>query len=287
MGSEGGQADEKPVHGVKVDGFWIDQTEVTNEQFEKFVNATHYITTAEKKPDPQQFPGADPALLVPGSIVFHAPGREVSLDNYYQWWVYVPGANWRHPEGPESSIQGKEKHPVVQVSHDDAVAYCKWAGKRLPTEAEWEFAARGGLDGKIFTWGDEQTPGGKWQANIWQGKFPNENTEEDGFRTTAPVASFKPNGYGLYDMSGNVWEWCADWYAPNYYVKSDGSTNPQGPPMSESNDPNEPGVPKRVQRGGSFLCSDLYCIGYRPSARMKNTPDSATSHAGFRAVRTK
>ena len=210
MGSDEGQTDERPVHAVTLNGFWIDKTELTNEQFEKFVRATGYVTVAERKPDPKDFPGVPVENLVPGSIVFNPPPGEVPLDNHYAWWTYVPGANWRHPEGPESTIQGREKHPVVHVSWDDAVAYSKWAGKRLPTEAEWEFAARGGLAGQPYIWGKEQVPGGKWQANIWQGRFPNENTLADGFRGAAPVASFPPNGYGLYDMAGNVWEWCAD-----------------------------------------------------------------------------
>jgi formylglycine-generating enzyme required for sulfatase activity len=194
----------------------------------------------------------------------------------------VPGANWRHPTGPKSSIAGLEKHPVVQVCWDDAMAYAKWAGKRLPTEAEWEYAARGGLTNAAFIWGSELTPGGKWNGNIWQGKFPTENTSADGFPGTAPVATFAPNGYGLYDMAGNVWEWCADWYQPEYYAQSP-AKNPPGP--QESYDPNEPGVMKRVMRGGSFLCSDVYCTGYRPSARMKSSPDTALSHTGFRCVR--
>ncbi len=286
MGSENGQTDEKPVRQISVDGFWIDKTEVTNEEFERFVKATGYVTVAERKPDPKDFPGADPAMLVAGSIVFQPPPGEVPLNNYYAWWTYIPGANWRHPEGPGSNLQGREKHPVVQVSFFDAEAYCKWAGKRLPTEAEWEFAARGGLSGKMYGWGDEQTPAGKWVANIWQGKFPNENSLDDGFRTTAPVGSYPANGYGLVDMSGNVWEWCADWYGANVYANMP-AKNPQGVSIAESNDENEPGVPKRVQRGGSYLCADTYCTGYRPSARMKNTPDSATSHTGFRCVRTK
>jgi sulfatase modifying factor 1 len=298
MGSEEGQADEKPAHRVAVKGFWMDRTEVTNEQFERFVKATHYVTVAERNPDPKDFPGVPAEKLVAGSIVFKAPSLtevnrqraaegldpvgEIPLENHFLWWTYVPGANWRHPEGQGSSVDGKEKFPVVHVSWDDAVAYARWARKRLPTEAEWEYAARGGLEEKKYMWGSEQTPGGKWLANIWQGRFPTENTGEDGFRTLAPVGSFPTNGFGLYDMSGNVWEWCADWYLPDYYANSP-KDDPHGPDTSF--DPNEPGVMKRVQRGGSFLCSDLYCMGYRPSARMKSTPDTGLSHSGFRCVK--
>ena len=282
MGSETGKSDEQPVHQVIVRGFWMDRTEVTNEQFEKFVRATGYVTVAERKPDPKDFPGASPDMLVPGSVVFIPPPGDVPLDNHYIWWKWVPGANWRHPEGPNSDIKGREKHPVVHVCWEDAMAYSNWADKRLPTEAEWEFASRGGLKGKPYVWGDDQVPQGQWRANIWQGRFPNENTLVDGFRATAPVASFPPNGYGLYDMAGNVWEWCADWYRPDYYANCP-RENPAGP--LESFDPDEPNVPKRVMRGGSYLCSDLYCTGYRPSARMKSSPDTGLSHTGFRCVK--
>jgi len=298
MGADDGQSDEKPVHQVTVDGFWMDKTEVTNEKFEKFVRATGYVTIAERKPNPQDFPGVPEENLVPGSIVFSPPSladinkeraeagleplAEFPMNNHFIWWTDGRGASWRHPEGADSDIRGREKHPVVHIAWDDAVAYCKWAGKRLPTEAEWEFAARGGLDRKPYIWGDERTPGGKWLANVWQGRFPNENTAEDGFRGTAPGASFPPNGYGLYDMAGNVWEWCADWYLPDYYAHSP-SKNPPGPDTSF--DPNEPNVMKRVQRGGSFLCADVYSTGYRPAYRMKNSPDTGMQHTGFRCVK--
>lgn len=282
MGSETGQTDERPVHQVTVDGFWIDRTEVTNAEFARFIDATGYRTVAERKPNPADFPGAPPENLVAGSIVFTPPDHRVPLDNHLHWWRWVPGASWKHPEGPESTIKGREDHPVVHVAWEDAVAYCDWAGKRLPTEAEWEFASRGGLDRKPYVWGDEQVPNGKWEANIWQGQFPVENSLADGFRTTCAVKSYPPNGYGLYDMAGNVWEWCSDWYLPDYYANSP-AKNPKGP--GYSHDPNEPGVPKRIQRGGSYLCSDLYCTGYRPSARMKTSPDTGLSHAGFRCVK--
>ena len=281
MGTEEGRPDERPQHKVMLNGFWMDQGEVTNEQFEEFVKATGYVTIAERKPDPKDFPGAAPELLVPGAIVFTPPTEEVPLNNSAAWWRYVPDANWRHPEGPDTTIAGREKHPVVQVAWFDAVAYANWAGKRLPTEAEWEYAARGGLDRQPYDWGKEQTPGGKWQANIWQGKFPLKNTLEDGFATTSPVGAFAPNGYGLLDMSGNVWQWCSDYYRPDYYSTSP-SINPPGP--NDSFDPDEPGSKKRVQRGGSFLCSDTYCTGYKPATRMKCTPDTGLSHSGFRCA---
>ena len=298
MGAEDGQVDEKPIHSVQLHGFWMDKNEVTNEQFDKFARATGYVTVAERKPEAKDFPGVPEENLVPGSIVFAVPNleelnreraqeglpklEEIPLNNHFLWWRYERGANWRHPEGTASDLRGREKHPVVHIAWEDAAAYCKWAGKRLPSEAEWEYAARGGLQGQRYSWGDSQTPGGKWMANIWQGRFPAENKLEDGFKATAPVGSFPPNGYGLHDMAGNVWEWCADWYLPDYYAHSPAS-NPPGPDTSF--DPNEPGVMKRVQRGGSFLCSDLYCIGYRPSARMKSTPDTGLAHSGFRCVK--
>lgn len=279
--------DERPAHEVTVDPFLMDAHEVTNEEFTNFVEATGYVTTAEKRPDPKDFPNVPPEQILAveaGSIVFNPPPGDVSLDNHFAWWTWVPGANWKHPEGPSSTIKGREQHPVVHISWYDADAYARWAGKRLPTEAEWEWAARGGLKDGKFVWGNELKPADQWQANIWQGSFPNDNTLADGYRITAPVGTFKPNGYGLYDMAGNAWEWCSDWYRHDYYAVSPKS-NPQGSTKEESNDPNEPNTPKKVQRGGSFLCSDVYCSGYRPSARMKSTPDTSLYHAGFRCVR--
>jgi formylglycine-generating enzyme required for sulfatase activity len=275
--------DAQPVHAVRVDGFWMDRHEVTNEEFARFVAATGYVTLAERKPDPKTLPPDAPAEgFQAGSIVFTPPDQDVDLNDVRQWWRYVPGANWRHPEGPGSDLKGREQHPVVHTCWYDAMAYAKWAGKRLPTEAEWEFAARGGLDQKPYCWGDDLKPGGKWMANVWQGRFPSQNTKEDGFERTAPVGSFPANGYGLYDMAGNVWEWCLDWYRPDYYEHSP-RDNPRGPDASF--DPQEPGTPKRVQRGGSFLCSDQYCVRYRPGGRGKGGVDSAQSHLGFRCIR--
>jgi sulfatase modifying factor 1 len=275
--------DATPVHRVEVDGFWMDRTEVTNAQFARFVRETGYVTVAERTPEAKDFPGVPAADLKAGSIVFTPPDCAVDLRNHQQWWRYVPGANWRHPDGPGTSVEGKENLPVVHVCYDDAVAYAKWAGKRLPTEAEWEFAARGGLDAKPYAWGDEQKPGGRWLANIWQGRFPGENTAEDNFPRAAPVASFPANPFGLHDMAGNVWEWCADWYRPDYYEVSP-RRNPAGP--TDSFDPMEPGLPKRVQRGGSFLCSDLYCVRYKPGTRGKGEVTSGASHVGFRCVKS-
>jgi formylglycine-generating enzyme len=290
MGSED-FPDAQPIHKVYVDGFWMDKTEVTNEQFAKFVKATGYVTVAEKAPDydtivKQQPPGTPPPRkedLVPGSLVFAKPAHKVPLNDPSRWWKWTPGACWKHPEGPGSDIKGREKHPVVHVAHDDAVAYAKWAGKRLPTEAEWEFAARGGLDRKKFTWGDEYKPAGKSMANTWQGEFAHQNTGEDGYAGTAPVGSFPANGFGLHDMSGNVWEWCADWYQPKYLNIFE-TRNPKGP--AESHDPAEPSVAKRVQRGGSYLCCDNYCKRYMAGGRGKGDPESSTNHIGFRCVRS-
>lgn len=281
MGSTNGNPDEMPQHLVTLNGFWMDKYEVTNEKFERFVKATGYVTVAERKPKAEDFPDAPTNALVPGAVVFSPPAGEVSLDDQLAWWKYRPGANWRHPDGPDSNIDGKGKFPVVQVCWEDAQAYAKWASKRLPTEAEWEYASRGGLDRQPYVWGKEPDIGNR-KANIWQGKFPSQNTAADGFAALAPVGSFPPNGWGLYDVAGNVWEWCADWYRPDYYEKST-KENPRGP--SDSYDPNEPGLAKRVTRGGSYLCSELYCTGYRPSARMKTSPDTGLSHTGFRCVK--
>lgn len=274
--------DAQPVHEVKVNGFWMDEHEVTNAQFEAFVKATNYVTIAERPLDPKDYPGVPLENLVPGSAVFSPPAGKVALDDIQQWWRYVPGANWRHPKGPESSIVGLENHPVVQISYLDAKAYAEWAGKRLPTEAEWEFAARAGRPNTKYYWGDELKPKGQWMANIFQGSFPNNNTVEDGFAGTAPVKSFPKNPYGLYDLEGNVWEWCNDLYH-NAYYKNTLADNPQGP--SVSNDPEEEGVEKHVQRGGSFLCSDQYCIRYVAGSRGKGETTSACNHLGFRCVK--
>lgn len=287
-----GRQDEYPAHQVKVSGFWMDEHEVTNAQFRKFVSATGYITTAEQKPDwsqmKKQLPPGTPkppdSVLVPGSLVFTPPSYPVPLDNPARWWKWVPGANWRHPTGPGSSIKGKDNYPVVDISWYDAEAYCKWVGKRLPTEAEWEYAARGGLSEKKYPWGNQDPADGKPKANTWQGTFPNKNTDWDGYYGTAPVMSFPPNGYGLYDMAGNVWEWCSDWYSASYYQSLDVKVaiNPQGP--SKSYDPMQPTVPVKVIRGGSFMCNPSYCKGYRVTSRMMSSEDSGLENLGFRCV---
>lgn len=280
--------DAEPIHRVRVDGFWMDKTEVTNEQFVKFVAATAYVTVAEQAPTKEEFPDAPPENLVAGSVIFAPPDHEVPLTNYYQWSTYVKGANWRHPTGPPSDIQGKEKYPVVQIAYPDVEAYAKRAGKRLPTEAEFEFAERGGLSGKTDASGDEFRPKGKWMANTFQGKFPIHDDGEDRFAGIAPVAQFPPNGYGLYDTAGNVWEWSCDWYRTNYYeqlAKTGGvAANPKGP--GSSLDPAEPNEPKRVQRGGSFLCTDQYCSRYIVGTRGKGEVSTGTNHLGFRCVKS-
>ncbi len=288
MGATDGEGgpDELPVHKVKLRGFWMDRTEVTNKQFKDFVAATHYITTAEKTPDweelKKQLPPGTPKpsaeLLVAASLVFTPPDHPVDLHDASQWWRWVKGASWRHPEGPESSIDGKDNYPVVQISWYDAQAYAKWAGKRLPNEAEWEYAARGGLKEGSYPWGKEDIAECGPKANTWQGEFPRSNTHWDGYSALAPVASFAANSYGLYDMAGNVWEWCEDWYDANYYSTGD----PHGPVSGF--DPEEPTVPKKVVRGGSFLCNASYCKGYRVSSRMKSTPDTGLENTGFRCV---
>ncbi|OQP66768.1 formylglycine-generating enzyme family protein [Niastella populi] len=288
-----GRTDEYPQHAVHVDGFYMDATEVTNAMFAQFVKATGYVTTAERKPDweelKKQLPAGTPrpadSLLVAASLVFTPPAGAVQLNDVSQWWQWVKGADWKHPQGPGSSIKGKEHFPVVHVSWDDAMAYAIWAGKRLPTEAEWEWAARAGLTNKPFTWGTEPVEKGKPKANIWQGHFPDRNTATDGYARVAPVKSFAANAYGLYDIAGNVWEWCSDWYRSDSYTQSGTKKliNPAGP--AASYDPEEPTVPKRVVRGGSFLCHASYCASYRVSARMKTSPDTGLEHTGFRCVK--
>lgn len=295
MGGDNDQAspDEYPKHKVQVSPFYMDITEVTNAQFKKFVEATGYITTAERKPDweeikktvPPNTPKPPDSVLVAASLVFKPSNGPVDLNDYSQWWSWVKGADWKHPEGPGSSIEGKDNYPVVHISWDDAQAYCKWAGKRLPTEAEWEFAARGGLINNIYPWGNEHVNQGAPKANSWEGKFPYLNEGKDGFIKLAPVKSFAPNGYGLYDMAGNVWEWCMDLYNYDYYKELEGklTVNPKGP--DKSYDPQEPYTIKRSLRGGSFLCNDSYCSGYRVARRMKSTPDTGLEHTGFRCVK--
>jgi len=279
-------ADARPIHRVYVDGFWMDKTDVTNEEFAGFVKATGYVTVAERKPRAEDFPSAPPENVVAGSVVFSPPDHPVPLNDHYQWWSYVKGANWRHPEGPQSNLKRREKYPVVHIAYDDAFAYANWAGKRLPTEAEWEFAARGGLAGKPYPWGDQFQPSGKWMANTHQGHFPDIDTGDDGFAGMAPVARFPPNGYGLYDMAGNVWQWTSDWYRPDYYqqLAAAGVTrNPQGPDTPY--DPAEPAEKKRVHRGGSFLCTVQYCSRYIVGTRGKGEVTTGTNHLGFRCVK--
>jgi len=290
-----GWAEEKPAHPVYVDGFWMETHEVTNAEFRKFVDATEYKTTAERAPTVEEIlaqspPGTPPPpkeSLVPGSLVFTPPKSPVPLNNFARWWSWTPGADWRHPTGPKSNIDGLDNHPVVHVAWDDAMAYAKWAGKRLPTEAEWEFAARGGLKERTYVWGDQPPSDEDIRANIWQGKFPYKNSKADGYDWTAPVGKYPANGYGLHDMAGNVWEWCSDWYDAELYEKrpfNSVTRNPTGP--ARSNNPREPHSIARVQKGGSFLCDDSYCLRYRPSSRQPGSFDSSMSHVGFRCAKS-
>jgi formylglycine-generating enzyme len=288
MGSDKHYKEEAPAHAVTVDGLWMDKHTVTNEGFRRFVEATRYVTFAERPPNAADYPGAKPELLVPASVVFRKPSQRVDLNNCYQWWTYIPGANWRHPEGPASTLRGRAKHPVVHVAYEDAEAYANWVGKELPTEVEWEFAARGGLEGAEFAWGDEFTPGGKQMANTWQGQFPLQNLREDGFEGTAPVGSFPPNGYGLYDVAGNVWEWTTDWYMEHSKTSHSccASFNPKGGERDKSFDPASPEIkiPRKVMKGGSYLCAPNYCRRYRPAGRMAQPIDISTCHLGFRCI---
>lgn len=286
--TDGGQepmGDARPIHRVYVDPFLMDAHEVTNAEFAAFVDATGYVTVAEKAPTREEFPNAPAEMLVAGSIVFAPPGSAVARNDYRQWWRWVEGANWRQPEGPGSSIADKDDLPVVHIAWEDAAAYAKWAGKRLPTEAEWEFAARGGRAGLLYPWGNQMQPQGQPVANTFQGQFPHNDLGEDGYVGIAPIGQYSANAYGLYDMGGNVWEWCADWYRPNYYAGQTGAVarNPQGP--TDSYDPAEPGLAKKVQRGGSFLCTDQYCTRYMVGTRGKGEWLSASNHIGFRCVK--
>lgn len=280
--------DSRPIHRVYVDGFWMDKTEVTNAEFSKFIAATSYVTLAERALLPEDYPGVPAEALVVGSVVFHEPDHEVPLNNPLVWWTYTPGANWRQPAGLDSDIKGKDNYPVIHIAYEDAVAYAQWAGKRLPTEAEWEFAARGGLTGKLYPWGDEFLPGEQWMTNSHQGHFPNHDSAEDSFHGISPVAQFPANNYGLYDVAGNVWEWVSDWYQPDYYSQltsnADLSRNPTGPEYSY--DPNQPGIAVRVHRGGSFLCTEQYCSRYMVGTRGKGDVLTGTNHLGMRLVKT-
>ncbi|MEO6835946.1 MAG: formylglycine-generating enzyme family protein [Candidatus Tumulicola sp.] len=284
MGSQRFYPEEAPVRDVAVDGFWIDANTVTNAEFAKFVRLTGYVTVAERELEPADFPGAPPENLVPGALVFQPTAGPVDLRDYSQWWSWLPGACWKHPYGPGTTVKSRPDHPVVHVAYEDAQAYAAWAGKRLPTEAEWEFAARGGLDRRDFVWGDEMEPGGRVMANTWQGEFPWKSVSRGGAHTT-PVGHFPPNGYGLYDMAGNVWEWTTDWYE-NDRAATVGSPCCAGDARERSYDPCQPGtrIPRKVLKGGSFLCSPSYCLRFRPAARSPQAVDTGMSHVGFRCV---
>jgi formylglycine-generating enzyme len=282
MGSDDHYPEEAPAHEVEVDGFWIDRHPVTNREFARFVKATGHVTSAERAPEAADYPEAKPELLVPASVVFRPTTGPVDLSDHYNWWAYIAGADWRHPEGPESNLHGRERHPVVHIAYEDAEAYARWAGKELPTEAEWEYAARGGLDGAEYAWGDELTPKGRHMTNTWQGEFPWQNLVSDGYERTSPVGSFPANGYGLVDMTGNVWEWTSDWYAG----RGNGDAPCCGADRREASlDPEDPaGIPRKVMKGGSHLCAPNYCRRYRPAARMAQPVDTSTSHLGFRCI---
>ena len=286
MGSERHYPEEAPVRQVAVDAFWIDRAVVTNRRFAAFVAATGHVTVAERDLDPALYPDALPGMLKPGALVFTKPRRKVGRDDLHDWWTYVPGTSWCRPEGPGSTIKGREDYPVTQVAYEDAAAFAAWSGKSLPTEAEWEYAARGGLEGATYCWGEEFRPNGRFMANTWQGEFPHRNARADGFERLAPVGSFPPNGYGLSDMAGNVWEWTCDWYAAERTAPGCCVANPRGGSEAESYDPRQPNVriPRKVVKGGSFLCAPTYCLRYRPAARQPQMVDSAMSHLGFRCI---
>jgi formylglycine-generating enzyme len=290
MGSDRHYPEEAPVHRVSVDSFWMDRTPVTNREFRKFVKATGYVTLAEVAPDPRDYPGALPHMLKAGSLVFTPPDHPVDLRNFANWWEFKFGASWRRPYGEGSWIPGLDDHPVVHVAYRDAEAYAAWAGKTLPTEAEWEFAARGGLDGAEFAWGDEFMPGGRHMANTWQGEFPRQNLAEDGFERTSPVGAFLPNGYGLFDMIGDVWEWTTDWWSSKHEADAPKACcipeNPRGGSEALSHDPCQPQIkiPRKVVKGGSHLCAPNFCRRYRPAARHAQPIDTSMSHVGFRCI---
>ena len=290
MGSDDFYPEERPVHRVALDGFWMDEHPVTNAEFRRFVEATGYVTVAERPPDPKEYPGVDPDFLVPGSLVFRPPPHRVNLRDHRAWWAYVPGASWRHPQGPASTVEDQVDHPVVHVAYEDAEAYAAWAGKSLPTEAEWEFAARGGLEGKAYVWGDEFAPQGQLMANTWQGEFPGQNLKRDGYEGTSPVGAFPANGYGLFDMAGNVWEWTRDLFTLRLPQKPSMSCcaphNPRVDSPVENLDSNLPDahIPRRVVKGGSHLCAPNYCLRYRPAARQGEAVETSTSHIGFRCI---
>jgi formylglycine-generating enzyme len=298
MGSNDFYPEERPAHRVTVDGFWMDEHPVTNAEFRRFVKHTGYVTVAERAPDPAHYPGVDPALLAPGSLVFRRPPHRVELADFRAWWAYVPGACWKRPAGPGSTLSGRDRHPVVHIAYEDAEAYARWAGKALPTEAEWEFAARGGMEGAIYVWGDEFAPRGRMMANTWQGEFPWQNLKTDGYEGTSPVGRFPPNGYGLVDMAGNVWEWTTDFFTPGHTANSDARDAPaacctpphaHAPTAAQSNVPAQGGqpdarIPRKVVKGGSHLCAPNYCLRYRPAARQGEAVDTSTSHIGFRCI---